>query len=71
VIGSFTVGDKTINVSTDYSHVDGRVYLLTDAKSQEQVACTTYRGLNVVDEFGLSKRDLQDGLRAVLRQAAR
>jgi hypothetical protein len=71
VIGSFTVDGKTINVSTDYSHVDGRVYRLTDASSDRQVAFTTYRGLNVADETRFSKRDLQDGLRAVLRQASR
>jgi len=69
MIGSFTIGGATINVDSDYSHIDGVFYKLIEAGSQHQVAVTTYRGLNVADGR-FSKAELQDGLRTVLRRAS-
>jgi len=71
VIGSFTVGDTTITVSTDYSHIDGRVYKLTDAKTQEQVAVTSYRGMDLAAGVQYSKAELQRGLESVRRKTRR
>lgn len=69
-LGSFTLDDTTIDITADYSHIDGRVYKLVEARSKRQVAVTTYRGLDVADSR-FSKGDLEDGLRKVLRQAVR
>lgn len=71
-IGSFTVDGKRIEVETDYSHVDGVVhkFILVDGESREQIAVTTYRGIEVADDR-FTKADLQRGLNVVRRQATR
>jgi len=70
-LGSFKLGGKTINVEPDYTQIDGRIYRLIQADTGQQVAVTTYRGLNVADYAPFKKAALQDGLRSVLRQSAR
>ena len=69
-LGSFTVDNKQINVSTDYNQVDGMVYRFILAATKQQIAVTNYRGIDVTDDR-FSKEDLQRGLNVVRRQAAR
>jgi hypothetical protein len=70
-IGSFTVDGKTISVESDYNHIDGVTYQLVQADSKEVVAVTTYRGLDVAEGVTFSEKDLNAGLRSIVRKAVR
>lgn len=70
-LGSFTLGGKRIDVESDWSDIDGRVYRFIQADPRQQVAVTTRKGLSVAEGAPFGKTDLQDGLLSVLRRPSR
>lgn len=70
-IGSFTLDGKTISVESDYNHIDGVFYRFVQADTQQEIAVTSYRGIDLAQGVQCSKAKLQDGLRAVRRKAFR
>jgi hypothetical protein len=70
-IGSFTLDGTTINVSTDYNSIDGLVYRFVQADTEQEVAATSYRGIDLADGVKYSKVELQRGLETVRRRARR
>ena len=71
-LGSFTIDGQRIEVETDYSPIDGVVhkFIVVAGESREQIAVTTYRGIEVVDDR-FPKGDLQRGLNVIRRRAVR
>lgn len=70
-LGSFELDGVAIDVKTSYDNISGRVYQFVRADNQQQVAVTTYRGIDVDDGVGFSAADLQRGLASVRKTARR
>jgi hypothetical protein len=71
MIGSFALDGKTINIETDYNHIDGIVYRFVRADTGKEVAATSYRGMDLAAGVQYSKVELQRGLETVRRKARR
>jgi len=71
MIGSFTLSGKTINIENDYNHIDGMVYRFIQADTGQEVAATSYRGIDLADGVKYTEVELQRGLETVCRQARR
>jgi hypothetical protein len=63
-LGSFTVDGKQIEVERGWSHFDGIVYRLIDAKTRKEIAVSRHRGLDLVEDG--DQDALAAGLRTVL-----
>lgn len=63
-LGSFTVDGKKIDVERGWTHFDGIVYRLIDAKTRKEIAVSCHRGLDLAEDA--DKDALAAGLRMVL-----
>ena len=69
--GSFAVEGQRIDVELDWSDIDGLVYRLIRADTRQQVAVTTYRGLEFTKGTPFPEASLQAGLDEVKRRSTR
>jgi len=68
-LGSFTHNGTRIDVERGWSNFDGIVYRLIDAKTGQEIAVSSHRGLELAEDG--DEDALAAGLRGVLRRSAR